>query len=154
MATPTSTSPTDAAPLAPRTSLSIDEIGNANRRAQLDGFLSGFMSTRAFKMSRNTGLLSGLLSGVVVGYIFTQESLKIQLSKAEKSRVDLNRHLDPSSAPIASSTSGAGFKAWGNDMSLREDGNKEVMWDLSKGERGSGGMEEFHDKYASTRGDH
>ncbi|GAA5885661.1 hypothetical protein JCM16303_003103 [Sporobolomyces ruberrimus] len=117
--------------------LSIKEIGDANRRAQLDGvaagtcagFLSGFMSTKAFKMSRNVGLLSGLTSGVIVGYIFTQESLKIQLQKAQTSNAELRRHLT-------------------------SDQNGEEVWDLSKGERGTGGMEGFEDKYASTRGDH
>lgn len=108
-------------------------------------------------MSRNVGLLSGLLSGVFVGwatplslyllcdsasliettiggcrYIFTQESLKIQLKKASLANDELRKHL-------TGGERGAGG---------------EEIWDLSKGERGVNGMEGYEDKYASTRGDH
>ncbi|GAA5848086.1 hypothetical protein JCM3766R1_006401 [Sporobolomyces carnicolor] len=144
MSFPTSSSSTRPAPTAttlPERSphLSIKEIGDANRRAQLDGvaagtcagFLSGFISTKGLKMSRNIGLLSGLLSGVFVGYIFTQESLKIQLKKAQLSNAELRKHLSSSSS-----------------------GGDEQTWDMSSGERGVNGMEGFQDKYATTRGDH
>ncbi|GAA5970819.1 hypothetical protein JCM3765_005576 [Sporobolomyces pararoseus] len=146
MSSPTSTLPSSSSP-SPSTAqpersynLSLKEIGDANRRAQLDGvaagtcagFLSGFISTKGLRMSRNVGLLSGLLSGVFVGYIFTQESLKIQLKKASLSNDELRKHL-------TGGERGAGG---------------EEIWDLSKGERGVNGMEGFEDKYASTRGDH
>ncbi|GAA5906830.1 uncharacterized protein JCM6883_005702 [Sporobolomyces salmoneus] len=130
-----SLSPSSSATLPERSpNLSLKEIGDANRRAQLDGvaagtcagFLSGFLSTKGLKMSRNVGLLSGLISGVFVGYVFTQESLKLQLKKATLSNQELRKHLS----------------------------EREEVWDLSKGERGVNGMEGFEDKYASTRGDH
>lgn len=59
-------------------------------------------------------------------YVFTQESLKLQLKKATLSNQELRKHLS----------------------------EREEVWDLSKGERGVNGMEGFEDKYASTRGDH
>lgn len=115
--------------------LTIEEVGAANRRAQIDGiaagtcagFLGGFISTRMLRQSRNIGLLSGVLTGSIVGYLFTQESLKIQLAKARASQTKLHEHLSPVDAEL---------------------------WDLSKGERGVNGQETLQDKYATTRGDH
>lgn len=132
------------------------------------GFLSGFLSTKGLKMSRNTGLLSGLLSGVVVGsvspfsfsrlngmglmkneirYIFTQESLKIQLKKAQDSNEALKKHLEQDDKRGGFVPDERGMEG----MSLRE---RREVWDMTRGERGSGGMEGFEDKYQSTRGDH
>ncbi|GAA5934462.1 hypothetical protein JCM1841_004291 [Sporobolomyces salmonicolor] len=124
---------------SPSSHLSLEDISTANRRAQIDGvaagtcagFLGGFLSTKMFKQSRNVGLLSGILTGSVVGYIFTQESLRLQLAKAESAAADLRRHL------------GAGGE-----------GEAQQPWDLSKGERGVGGQEGLEDRYATTRGDH
>ncbi|GAA5863715.1 hypothetical protein JCM3774_001224 [Rhodotorula dairenensis] len=115
--------------------LTVEEVGAANRRAQIDGvaagtcagFLGGFISTRLLRQSRNIGLLSGVLTGSIVGYLFTQESLKIQLAKARAAQSTLQEHLSP------------------DDTEL---------WDLSKGERGVNGQEALQDKYATTRGDH
>ena len=80
-------------------------------------------------------------------YIFTQESLKIQLKKAQDSNEALKRHL-------SNENEGGGFvpdERGLEGMSLRE---RREVWDMSKGERGTGGMEAFEDKYQSTRGDH
>lgn len=63
-------------------------------------------------------------------YLFTQESLKIQLAKARVSQTALRSHLGESAEADAQ------------------------LWDLSKGERGSNGQESLQDKYATTRGDH
>jgi len=119
-------------------------------------------------MSRNTGLLSGLLSGVVVGsvspfsfsrlngmglmkneirYIFTQESLKIQLKKAQDSNEALKKHLEQDDKRGGFVPDERGMEG----MSLRE---RREVWDMTRGERGTGGMEGFEDKYQSTRGDH
>ncbi|GAA6018336.1 hypothetical protein JCM11491_005937 [Sporobolomyces phaffii] len=125
--------------------LSIKEIGDANRRAQLDGkkltitslslfgvaagtcagFLSGFLATKGLRLTRNVGLLSGLASGVAVGYIFTQQSLRVQLAKADHANTELRRHLGQQHPPPPADHEG-----------------------------GVGGMEAFHDKYQTTRGDH
>ncbi|GAA6046902.1 hypothetical protein JCM3770_003420 [Rhodotorula araucariae] len=113
--------------------LSLKEVGDANRRAQLDGvaagtcagFLSGFLTSKLLKQGRNLGLLSGLLSGSIVGYIFTQESLKLQLAKARASHAQLRAHLSPAE-----------------------------QLGLDGGERGVGGLDALEDKYATTRGDH
>ncbi|POY72276.1 hypothetical protein BMF94_4578 [Rhodotorula taiwanensis] len=117
----------------PQLRLTIEEVGAANRRAQIDGvaagtcagFLGGFISSRLLRQSRN------------VGYLFTQESLKIQLAKARATQTALKQHLggaEPGTIPLAT-----------DDAEL---------WDLSKGERGSNGQESLQDKYATTRGDH
>ncbi|GAA5906351.1 hypothetical protein JCM5296_003177 [Sporobolomyces johnsonii] len=127
---------------SPSSHLSLEDIATANRRAQIDGvaagtcagFLGGFLSTKLFKQSRNVGLLSGVLTGSVVGYIFTQESLRLQLAKAEAAAADLRRHLG---------SAGEGGEA-----------QEQQQWDLSKGERGVGGQEGLEDRYATTRGDH
>ncbi|GAA6031507.1 hypothetical protein JCM8097_006489 [Rhodosporidiobolus ruineniae] len=151
MSAPTSSSSSSPSPTSPaippldfNSKLSIDEIGKANTRAQIDGvaagtcagFLSGFMSTKLLKQSRNLGLLSGLITGSVVGYLFTQESLKLNLAKARKAHVDLQAHLSPSSA------------------STVEGAVPPETWDLSKPEGGHGGQEGLTDRWATTRGDH
>ncbi|GAA5988159.1 hypothetical protein JCM11641_003616 [Rhodosporidiobolus odoratus] len=136
-------------PLESNSKLSLEEIGSANRRAQIDGvvtgtcagFLGGFISSKLLRQSRNIGLLSGILTGSIVGYLFTQESLKLNLAKAHASHASLRSHLSPT---FTSSS-----------MSLR-DGERipPETWDLSKNEGGVNGLEGFEDKYASTRGDH
>ncbi|TNY22934.1 hypothetical protein DMC30DRAFT_414673 [Rhodotorula diobovata] len=126
-----------ATPTPSPTELPLKDFGDANRRAQLDGvaagtcagFLSGFITSRLLKQSRNLGLLSGLVTGSVVGYLFTQESLKIQLAKARASHAQLRAHLSESDSP---------------DAHLGLDGR----------EKGFGGLEGLEDKYATTRGDH
>lgn len=76
-----------------------------------------------------TALISGSCScrRPLSSYLFTQESLKIQLAKARASQTKLHEHLSPADAEL---------------------------WDLSKGERGVNGQETLQDKYATTRGDH
>ncbi|GAA5856795.1 hypothetical protein JCM9279_002019 [Rhodotorula babjevae] len=117
----------------PPIDLPLKDFGDANRRAQLDGvaagtcagFLSGWITSRLLRQSRNLGLLSGLMTGTVVGYLFTQESLKLQLAKARAAHAQLQSHLSP-------------------EQQLGLDGR----------EKGFGGLEGLEDKYASSRGDH
>ncbi|GAA5947819.1 hypothetical protein JCM3775_005242, partial [Rhodotorula graminis] len=71
-------------------------------------------------------LLSGLMTGTVVGYLFTQESLKLQLAKARAAHAQLQSHL---SSP-------------------------EEQLGLDGREKGFGGLEGLEDKFASTRGEH
>ncbi|GAA6010587.1 hypothetical protein JCM10207_007751 [Rhodosporidiobolus poonsookiae] len=137
-ATPSSSSSSSSPhipPLDSNSHLSLEDIGAANRRAQLDGvaagtcagFLGGFISTKMLRQSRNLGLLSGILTGSIVGYLFTQESLKLQLAKARASSAQLASHL----GRVPPET-----------------------WDLTKGESGVNGQEGLEDRYATTRGDH
>ncbi|GAA5823061.1 hypothetical protein JCM11251_007471 [Rhodosporidiobolus azoricus] len=141
----TSSSAPNVPPLARNAGLSLEEIGSANRRAQIDGvaagtcagFLGGFISTKLLKQTRNVGLLSGILTGSIVGYLFTQESLKLQVAKARASNAELQQHL--ASTSLTSSP---------------DDKIAPETWDLGKGERGVNGMEGYADKYQTTRGDH
>ncbi|KAM0790768.1 hypothetical protein ACM66B_004618 [Microbotryomycetes sp. NB124-2] len=118
-----------------------DEVGKANRRAQIDGvvagvsagFISGQMTLRVFKQSRNASLLSGLLAGVGVGYVITQQSLKIHLDKARVAHAQLREHMD--------------------QLSSSGNGNSEAQWDLDRRETASDGSL-LEDPYATTRGDH
>ncbi|GAA5945414.1 hypothetical protein JCM10213_005971 [Rhodosporidiobolus nylandii] len=123
--------------------LSMEEIGAANRRAQIDGvaagtcagFLGGFISSKMLRQSRNLGLLSGILTGSIVGYLFTQESLKLNLAKARSSHQELSAHL-------------------GTLKAEEESRIPPETWDNTRGERGVNGLEGLEDRYATTRGDH
>ncbi|GAA5856931.1 hypothetical protein JCM8547_008471 [Rhodosporidiobolus lusitaniae] len=149
--TPPSTGPPSSAPGVPpldlNSKLTMEEIGSANRRAQIDGvaagtcagFLGGFISTKLLRQSRNLGLLSGVLTGSIVGYLITQESLKLQLAKARSTSASLRAYL----AEMG--------KDEGVDMQGRL---PKETWDMSKGEGGYGGQEGLSDKYATTKGDH
>ncbi|GAA5912733.1 hypothetical protein JCM6882_005775 [Rhodosporidiobolus microsporus] len=142
-----SSSARNVPPLDTNSKLSLEEIASANRRAQIDGvaagtcagFLGGFISTKMLSQTRNLGLLSGVLTGSIVGYLLTQESLKLQLAKARASHSELRAHLSGSSLSATSSP---------------DDRIAPETWDLGKGERGVGGMEGYQDKYQTTRGDH
>ncbi|KAM0748649.1 hypothetical protein T439DRAFT_327909 [Meredithblackwellia eburnea MCA 4105] len=128
----------------PLEALTMDQIGAANRAAQMDGlgvgglagFLGGFLSHRLFRQSRNVALLSGLLTGSLAGYIFTQTALKVHLAKASASSTVLRDALSSSS-----SSELEGRRQWTNH-------------DDNEREGGVGGLEGLHDKYATTRGDH
>ncbi|BGP18399.1 hypothetical protein JCM10213v2_006465 [Rhodosporidiobolus nylandii] len=111
--------------------LSMEEIGAANRRAQIDGvaagtcagFLGGFISSKMLRQSRN------------LGYLFTQESLKLNLAKARSSHQELSAHL-------------------GTLKAEEESRIPPETWDNTRGERGVNGLEGLEDRYATTRGDH
>ncbi|KAI5478699.1 hypothetical protein MNV49_004726 [Pseudohyphozyma bogoriensis] len=128
----------------PIESLTIEEIGQANRSAQIDGlmagasagFLGSFLTTRLFKQSRNVGLLSGLL------YLFTQASLSSNLARASHSGVLLRARLADAAA-----TQG------GQSPAEVEERLSKAYWSNER-EGGVGGMEEMKDKYQTTRGDH
>ena len=66
-------------------------------------------------------------------YLFTQESLKIQLAKARAAHAQLQSHLSPSDPSAA---------------------QVEHQLGLDGREKGFGGLEALDDKFASTRGDH
>ncbi|KAK4050779.1 hypothetical protein OIV83_003200 [Microbotryomycetes sp. JL201] len=118
-----------------------DEVGKANRRAQIDGvvagvaagFISGQMTLRMFKQSRNASLLSGLLAGVGVGYVMTQQSLKIHLEKARVAHAQLRQHMD--------------------QLSHQQAGTNDARFNLDTRETASDGSL-LEDPYATTRGDH
>ncbi|SCZ89274.1 BZ3500_MvSof-1268-A1-R1_Chr1-1g01074 [Microbotryum saponariae] len=143
MATPTNEPASTIAPppaAQDPTKLNFDELGDANRRAQIDGiasgaaaaFLAGQISTRLLKQGRNAGLLSGLI------YLMTGHSLSIYLHQAQQSRLALRARLAESSS--------SGSPADGT--------SPEQAWDLNRHEGGVGGMEVMTDKYRSTSGDH
>lgn len=118
-------------------SLSIDDIGKANRSAQLDGVAAGacafplasLLSSRLFKQSKNVALLSGLLAATATGYLFTQASLSTHLAQASKASTLLREKLAADGATT------------------------EQLMKFDK-EGGTQGLELYEDKYASTRGDH
>ncbi|KAL8278798.1 hypothetical protein RQP46_008867 [Phenoliferia psychrophenolica] len=125
----------------PLESLTVEEIGEASRSAQIDGlgigaltgFLGGLVTLKVFRQTRNTAMLSGLMTGAIAGYIFTQTALEVHLAKASKTSTTLRDALE---------------------AKAKEDGQAaKDFWDNPK-EGGAGGMEGLHDKYASTRGDH
>lgn len=69
------------------------------------------------------------MTGVLTGYYFTQASLSTHLAKASAASTTLREAMEK---------------------------EREMNGGMSKFERegGTAGMEEFHDKYNTTRGDH
>jgi len=69
------------------------------------------------------------------------------LKKAQDSNEALKKHLEQDDKRGGFVPDERGMEG----MSLRE---RREVWDMTRGERGTGGMEGFEDKYQSTRGDH
>ncbi|GAA98936.1 uncharacterized protein L969DRAFT_95613 [Mixia osmundae IAM 14324] len=114
---------------ATQTTLSLEQIGKANRDAQLDGvlwgtgagFLTAFIGLRMLKLSRNSSTLAGLLSGVMGGWYISRTTLVSNIAVAEAKEA--------------------------RSRNLRTDGSNPY-------EGGFGGQETLRDKYASTSGEH
>ncbi|EST09426.1 hypothetical protein PSEUBRA_001029 [Kalmanozyma brasiliensis GHG001] len=135
--------------------LPVAQVGAANRAAQLRGIalglgggvLSAFISRRALNLSKNASYLSGLLAGTGVAYITARQQLEHNLGVVESTEKGLRGTLRPTGA---SSGEPASAHATDSDM---------LKYDLQAAnaqahEGGVGGLHEFRDKYASTRGDH
>lgn len=136
--------------------LPVAQVGAANRAAQLRGIalglgggvLSAFISRRALNLSKNASYLSGLLAGTGVAYITARQQLEHNLGAVENAEKGLRGSLRSPSGSVT----GAGDGLSSTDQEM-------LKYDLQAGnagthEAGVGGLHEFKDKYATTRGDH
>ncbi|KAK9900004.1 hypothetical protein P389DRAFT_165117 [Cystobasidium minutum MCA 4210] len=123
--------------ISPGTNLTLAEIGACNRAAQLDGtlygtaagFLGGLFGFRFLKLNKNISLFSGIATGVISGYVVSRQALTTRIARAEMDKA----------------------KAAEDSTTLKD---RDVLWDMNRGEGGVAGMEHLEDKYATTRGDH
>lgn len=135
--------------------LPVAQVGAANRAAQLRGIalglgggvLSAFISRRALNLSKNASYLSGLLAGTGVAYITARQQLEHNLGVVENAEKGLRGSLRTNAAAPGGM---AGVHTTDQDM---------LKYDMQAGnaqthEGGVGGLHEFRDKYATTRGDH
>ncbi|CDU22375.1 uncharacterized protein SPSC_01005 [Sporisorium scitamineum] len=134
--------------------LPVAQVGAANRSAQLrgiflglgGGILSAFISRKALNLSKNASYLSGLLAGTGVAYITARQQLEHNLGAVESAEKGLRGALSNPVRP------GLGGEVSATDQEM-------LKYDLQAAkaaefEAGVGGLHEFKDKYASSRGDH
>ncbi|SNX86854.1 uncharacterized protein MEPE_05563 [Melanopsichium pennsylvanicum] len=135
--------------------LPVAQVGAANRAAQLKGIalglgggvLSAFISRKALNLSKNASYLSGLIAGTGVAYITAAQELEHNLGAVESAEKGLRGSLSKSGGRVED---GAQLSATDQEM---------LKYDLQAGNVGSheggvAGLQDFKDKYATTRGDH
>ncbi|KDN49946.1 hypothetical protein K437DRAFT_262014 [Tilletiaria anomala UBC 951] len=134
--------------------LPLNEVGLASKNAQLrgtglgvgTGFLSALVAHKSLRLSPKASLLSGLISGSFVAWYGSRQFMVKNLRTLEDQLSD----LQGSSSKYALSTP--------SPAALAREGEA-IGFDLRSGaetrfEAGTGGMHEFTDRGASTRGDH
>ncbi|CCF51065.1 hypothetical protein NDA11_001740 [Ustilago hordei] len=143
--------------------LPVNQVGAANRSAQLGGIalgfgggvISAFISRKALNLSKNASYLSGLLAGTGVAYITARQQLEHNLGAVENAELGLRGQLKGGANAVGGNASASvsdGLSASATEQEM-------LKYDLQAGnagfhEGGVAGMHEFRDKYASTRGDH
>ncbi|CAO1618239.1 unnamed protein product [Sympodiomycopsis kandeliae] len=127
--------------------LSAAEVGLVNKRAQINASITGIVSavaagfgaSRIMKLSPNVSLLTGVLTGSFIAYIEARTELARGMTALAYSHRLRTGH-DPTGIATP-------LDSLGNDLDLKA--SQETRF-----EAGVGGMHEFMDEKATTRGDH
>ncbi|PWY99931.1 hypothetical protein BCV70DRAFT_102807 [Testicularia cyperi] len=146
--------------------LPIEQVGNANRSAQIrgiflgigGGIMSAFIARRAMNLSKNAAYLSGLVAGTGVAYITAAQQLEHNLSAVESAEKGLRDSLR---APKSATTTSTTTTTTTSSSPSHSDGTDQEMlkYDLLAAsnpshEAGVSGLHTLHDKFATSRGDH